>query len=224
MLWVLLGIIVVLFMYLHCPREGFSLLGREIVNISPFFGENTCKPDEELSLGLCYPKCKSAYHGTMTICTADSRSIGVGVPVLLEPCDKPGRKAHNLPDLPFPDHGDYNNDGLTCRQPLSGGECNTHCDGNWSWSDGGFCHTHCNPIRGGNVVGRLNSGGICPDDHPEKIDGLCYKKCPPPEDPNLKNHMPGMPYLCYGGGPITYDRGPGKIPSLARIGGKYPIF
>jgi hypothetical protein len=91
-------------------------------------------------------------------------NIGVGVPVELEPC----------PD-------GWSNDGLICRKPLG---WNDHCVywglGNWSG-----CAT------GGDLVGRLNHGGVCPADHPEKIDGLCYRKCKPGWQ-----HTEGMPYTC----------------------------
>jgi hypothetical protein len=49
---------------------------------------------------------------------------------------------------------------------------------------------------------------------------MCYGRCPK----NLPNHMPGMPYLCYIGGDLSYGRGVGKIPSLARVVGKYTVF
>ena len=226
MLWFLVGVILVLFLFVnqhHLEREGFLSLpnflgGSEIMNINPLFGDNTCQPSEEMDAGLCYTKCNAGYHGIGPVCWADTDKINIGVPVLLEPCDKGGRKSHNLPELPFPDHGDYKDDGLTCRQPLTGGDCSTHCDGNWNWNDGGFCHTHCNPIRGGNVVGRLNNGGICPDDHPDKVDGMCYPKC---TDPTKTKHYPGMPYLCYVGGNTSYGRGVGKVPYMVRIAGKY---
>jgi hypothetical protein len=49
--------------------------------------------------------------------------------------------------------------------------------------------------------------------HPEKVDGLCYKKCPK----EFPVRMAGFPYLCYKGGPILYDRGVGKIPCTLRL-------
>ena len=49
--------------------------------------------------------------------------------------------------------------------------------------------------------------GNCPSDR-EKIDGLCYKKCPEGWE-----HVPGMPYNCrLGGAPGPYGRGVGTIP------------
>jgi hypothetical protein len=59
-----------------------------------------------------------------------------------------------------------------------------------------------------------------PDDkHVDRIDGLCYKKCPA----DKPNHIPGMPYLCYKGGDLSYDRGVGMIPPLFRVFNKYGI-
>jgi hypothetical protein len=48
---------------------------------------------------------------------------------------------------------------------------------------------------------------------------LCYKKCPP----DKPHHIPGLPYLCYKGGPLLYDRGVGSAPALFRLLGKYPV-
>jgi hypothetical protein len=70
----------------------------------------------------------------------------------------------------------WTNDGLTCREPIS---CAEGLD---------FFSEGCS---GGNVIGRLDGGGKCPADHPEKIDGLCYKSCP-----DGYTHTEGMPYTC----------------------------
>lgn len=49
--------------------------------------------------------------------------------------------------------------------------------------------------------------GNCPSDR-EKVDGLCYKKCP-----DGWEHVPGMPYNCrLIGSPGPYGRGVGTIP------------
>jgi hypothetical protein len=55
--------------------------------------------------------------------------------------------------------------------------------------------------------------------HVERIDGLCYKKCPS----DYPYHVPGMPYLCYKGGDLSYDRGGGLVPALYRFFGKYTL-
>ena len=200
----LLLAVVVLLIFFNVRREHFSLFGKEIVNISPF--EETCRPDQEMDAGLCYPKCKTGYHGVGPVCWADSENIGIGTVIGLEDCPN-----------------GWFTEGLICREPITGGGCSTHCDGNWNSSDGGFCHTHCDPIVGGRLKGRLDNGGVCPGpqggDKPDRVDGMCYGKCPK----NLPNHMPGMPYLCYIGGDLSYGRGVGKIPSLARIVGKYTV-
>lgn len=191
-----------------------ALGGHEVVTFTP----NSCPPGQEEDAGLCYPRCRSGYHGVGPVCWADSHNRGVGVPVQLEACNNPERKRQNVDELPS--SVGWFTEGLICREPITGGGCNTHCDGNWSWSDGGFCHTHCEPIVGGRLVGRLDHGGVCPDDHPDKKDGLCYNKCPK----DKPNTIPGMPYLCYVGGDLSYGRGVGKVPSLARVINKYTIF
>jgi hypothetical protein len=190
LLYILLGVIVVIYSFLTA-REHFSIAGQEIITFTP----DTCDPSQDLDTGLCYIKCKHGYHGVGPVCWADSKNIGVGTPVGLEPC----------PD-------GWHNDGLICREPIgchSIGDC--------------FLHGKCG-CWGGRLQGRLNHGGICPgpgggDDHTERIDGLCYKKCPK----ELPNHIPGMPYLCYIGGDLSYGRGVGSAPYLTRLFGKYPF-
>jgi hypothetical protein len=204
MLWLLLGAIILLLTYFNLTREHFlSAFGYEIVNIS-IFGDDTCKPGEENDAGLCYPKCKNGYRGVGPVCWAKSENVGIGTVIGLEDCPK----------------GWYT-EGLICREPITGGGCNTHCDGNWNSSDGGFCHTHCDPIVGGRLKGRLDNGGVCPGpqggNYNDRVDGMCYRKCPK----ELPHHIPGMPYLCYIGGDLAYGRGVGKIPHMIRLANKY---
>lgn len=186
--------------------------GLEIFSTTP----NTCPPEKpELDAGLCYKRCNSGYHGVGPVCWADSRSVGVGRPVGLEPCP-----------------AGWSNDGLICREPLRWNSCKFRGLFKECW--GG--------LEGGRLKGRLNSGGICdwPQDrgnlpghlvdksdpknykatHPDKVAGLCYKKCPP----ELPARIPGMPYLCYKGGPLSYGRGVGAVPSILRIGRKFNPF
>jgi hypothetical protein len=186
--------------------------GLEIFSTTP----NTCPPEKpELDAGLCYKRCNSGFHGVGPVCWADSQSVGVGRPVGLEPCP-----------------AGWSNDGLICREPLRWNSCKFRGLFKECW--GG--------LEGGRLKGRLNSGGICdwPQDrgnlpghlvdksdpknykatHPDKVDGLCYKKCPP----ELPARIPGMPYLCYKGGPLSYGRGVGAVPSLLRIGRKFNPF
>lgn len=169
-----------------------SVGGQEIGSITPF----TCpenKPD--LDAGLCYVKCRNGYRGVGPVCWAITQSIGIGTVVGLEPC----------PD-------GWNNDGLTCREPISCrsiGDC--------------FSGKGCG-CKGGKIKGRLDNGGVCPgpggDQYKDKVDGLCYKQCPK----NLPYHLPGMPYLCYIGGDLSYGRGVGQVPSWVRALGKYTFF
>ena len=186
--------------------------GLEIFSTTP----NTCPRDKpELDAGLCYKRCNPGFHGVGPVCWADSKSVGVGVPVGLEPCP-----------------AGWTNDGLICREPLKWNSCKFRGLFKECW--GG--------LEGGRLKGRLNSGGICdwPQDrgnlpghlvdksdpknykatHPDKVDGLCYKTCPP----ELPARIPGMPYLCYKGGPLSYGRGVGAVPSLLRIGRRFNPF
>jgi hypothetical protein len=235
----LIAFIVILFAILQA-REHFGLVvgGKEVGYVSTdtktdkgyeIFSTypNTCPPDKnDLDAGLCYPRCKSGFHGVGPVCWADTVSVGVGIPVGLNPCP-PG----------------WNNDGLICREPIWN-DC--------SWKALGVCW---GKLRGGRLRGRLNpycpekrrrggdgfdtaddqcvqnpkfpnsprfekTMGVCEgagalsDDHPDYIAGLCYKSCPK----NLPKHLPGMPYLCYKGDGLSYGRGVGKVPSILRLG------
>ena len=145
---------------------------------SPAKPLDTCNSNEEKSGALCYPKCPNGMRGEGPVCWANTTGIGVGTPVQLESCP-PG----------------WNNDGLTCREPIG-------CCGDRDWFGNCYAWNLC----GGKVVGRLNSGGTCPADR-HKIDGLCYKRCPPGMD-----HVPGMPYNCKQAGvPLSQGRGAGTV-------------
>lgn len=119
-----------------------------------------CEPGEDENAGLCYPACDPGYTGRGPICWTNEIGVGVGV---LKDCP-PG----------------YNNDGLICREPLRGG--NLECSGDPRkpvWESG---HQECRsvPLTGGTLIGRMNKDWRlnCPGDHPEEIDGLCYRPCP----------------------------------------------
>ena len=84
----------------------------------------------------------------------------------------------------------WSNDGLICREPIS---CASGLD---------FFKYGCS---GGRLVGRLNNGGTCGADR-EKIDGLCYNRCPAGWE-----HVAGMPYNCKKSGvPLSEGRGAGS--------------
>lgn len=225
-MWALLLVLIVVLFLLRKTRERFGLVfgtgkwgfttntdteeGREVFSMYPF----TCTaPKADLQAGLCYEKCRAGYFGVGPLCLAKTEDVGIGKPIGLEPC----------PD-------GWANDGLTCREPI-------RCASGWDFFSEG--------CSGGNVIGRLDNGGICdwpknpdklPDhlketvrvrdplskrmvnkvvaSHPDRIDGLCYRKCPK----ELPKHVPAMPYLCYRGGDLTYSRGIGSIPPPLRIG------
>lgn len=212
MLALLLVLIVVLVVALQA-REHFALIvgtrggydttgkatdGVEIFNTTP----DTCPPDRsDLDAGLCYTPCRAGYNGVGPVCWAESRNVGVGKPVGLEPCPK-----------------GWNNDGLICREPI-------RCASGWAFFTEG--------CSGGRLRGRLNNGGVCdwPQDrnelpgwlrdggHPVYKDGLCYKPCPK----EYPERIPGMPYLCYKGGPLSYGRGVGRVPALFRFFRTYTL-
>jgi hypothetical protein len=213
-MYALLLVLIVLLFTMLKAREHFGLIvggndwfsfdtsrtdGTEVVSLYP----NTCpghKP--ELDAGLCYERCRTGYNGVGPVCWAQSVNVGVGKPVGLEPC----------PD-------GWVNDGLICREPIRCGK------GLKFFTEG---------CSGGRLRGRLDGGGICdwPQDrsklpawlrdgrHPDKKDGLCYKRCP--KDKPVR--IPGMPYLCYIGGSLSYGRGVGSVPSMLRFNRSYTLF
>jgi hypothetical protein len=169
--------------------------GKEIASLTPF----SCPPEKsDLDAGLCYQKCKTGYHGVGPVCWIDTFNRGIGTPVGLEPCPS-----------------GWNNDGLICREPVRWeNRCVYWGLGNWSGC-----------AKGGALRGRLNNGGMCPNTDPggpaentERVDGLCYKKCPPDKPEYIK----GMPYLCAKMDRIdSYGRGVGTVPPVFRLLEKY---
>lgn len=169
---------------------------------------DTCPAGFDNDAGLCYPACEAGFKGVGPVCWAQTESIGIGKPIGLEPCP-----------------AGWSNDGLICRERLWWNSCRFRVFGGCL---GG--------LSGGRLKGRLDSGGICdwPSDrgelpkwlldtrdpknykatHPERIDGLCYKRCPP----DKPNHVPGMPYLCMKGDRLSYGRGVGKVPPIFAFG------
>jgi len=191
--------------------------GYEVFNMFP----NTCPPDRpDKDAGLCYPRCRQGFHGVGPVCWADSVGVGVGVPVGLNPC----------PD-------GWNNDGLTCREniyndcswqglfdecwgKLSGGKIvgrlNPYCPKKHRIAGDGYdtSDNHCKIEK---TRGVCEGPGSTTDDHPDYVNGLCYRKCPA----DLPARIPGMPYLCYKGEGLSYGRGVGRIPSVVRIANTY---
>lgn len=169
---------------------------------------DTCPPGHDYDAGLCYPACEAGFNGIGPVCWAQTKSIGVGVPVGLEPCP-----------------AGWTNDGLTCREPIqcgSGWEFFTK--GCWGGkvrgrlNGGGICDW---PSDRGNLPGHLVDKSDSKNykaTHPDRVDGLCYKRCPA----DKPNHVPGMPYLCMKGDKLSYGRGVGKVPPIFGFGDDSP--
>jgi hypothetical protein len=162
--------------------------GYEIYSATP----NTCpRTHPELQDGLCYTRCRESYNGRGPLCEAQSQGVGVGIPIELEPC----------PD-------GWHTEGLICREPIRN-DCSLR----------GLFRECWGRLVGGNLKGRLDGGGICGNrngptrDHPDRVNGLCYRKCPA----DKPHRIPGMPYLCYAGGDLVYGRGVGLIPKLVTV-------
>ena len=206
--WAIVTTSIVILIVMWCTGT-VNIGGTEVVTFAP----HTCIGDhDQEEAGLCYKKCRDGFHGSATSCYANSVEIGVGTVVGLESCPN-----------------GWTNMGLTCSR------WNNECH-RWGTDIIGHWWTGC-----AETIGRLDHGGQCPgpqdfsgnydneirnwkdtgdsDKHTEKIDGLCYKKCPA----DYPVHIPGMPYLCYKGGELSYDRGVGVPPHMLRLLGKYPV-
>jgi hypothetical protein len=202
---VLLGIIVLLIIYLfsrdYMPTEHFF-----IPDVPGYLDwtPNTCPKNKELDGALCYNKCKPGFHGIGPICWMNVENVGIG---------RPMRPTKQCP-------AGWRTDPITCVEPITGGNCNTHCDGNWSWSDGGFCHTKCEPIVGGNITTRLECSST-----EDEWAGLCYSKCP-----DKMFRVFSQPYNCthepIGAGEehkMSYARDAGSLPNLVKIMNRWTL-
>ena len=129
---------------------------------------NKCEPDQEEDGGLCYPRCDGGYKGVGPVCWTENVNIGVGV---LRGCP-PG----------------WQDDGaLICKEPSSR-ICGDDCGKGWDKCRRrglfneclGGCPESCSTVYLGAWVGKFNNDSrlTCPADHPELIDGLCYRACP----------------------------------------------
>jgi hypothetical protein len=231
--------IVVIFLLIAWWIGSLSLGGTEILNTTP----NTCAGDYgSLEAGMCYKKCKDGYHGAATMCVADTFNIGVGTVVGLEPCRDGYRNEGLLCSSVRGDGCAWKLFGA-CMPGIvgdvygrldHGGVCPGPQDFQGNYDDEYKKWKRANdkpdpvvdPATGqvesldaANKAGHKTCADISEvgtDKHTDKIDGMCYKPCPPGQQ-----HVPGMPYLCYRGGDLTYDRGIGHAPSLFRFFGKY---
>ena len=152
---------------------------------------------------LAYPACKAGYNGVLDRCWASIQKVNT---------------VGRIPDKAGCPNG-WRDDGTSCWDDVKttgggcrGGGCHTDC----SW--GGWmntvlnCSTSCEPVTCDPIV-TTGSGTIkmtlfdrqsCGWDE-DKIDGLCYKKCPAGME-----HVPGAPYDCRTIGDISYSRGAGE--------------
>lgn len=153
---------------------------------------DTCPCEKpEYDAGLCYERCEQGYHGVGPVCWADTADIGVGRVMLPESCEESGM-------------GGWTDTGLLCSR------WNSKCV-YWDWGLLGGYWTGCAETGAKRLSCKRYDGKF-----PDQIAGLCYRKCPP----ELPNHVPGMPYLCFKGTRgLSYGRGVGDVPSIIKFGG-----
>lgn len=215
--WGVFVLVLVLLIILICFSSSVSDINVFGYNL---FGMSKCPTDApDKNGGLCYKECDPGYHGVGPVCWADTVSRGYGTPVGLAPCRE-----------------GYRTEGLVCSSVRwNGCKYNTIIG-----CIGGF---------DGDFYGRLDDGGVCPGPsdfggdliafdgnynnyihstdpkkednvHPEKTDGMCYKKCPK----DGWTHVNGIPDLCVrtkpgtnDAIPISYGRGAGVIPHWIKL-------
>lgn len=201
MLYALLVALIAILYGLVCMKETFVLKygnpfdDEDLVSTDPnakgtrLFGitPDTCPCEKpELDSGLCYEKCEDGYHGVGPVCWADTESIGIGKVLLLKSCKDSG-------------YDGWTNTGLLCNEPIRFNRC--------KWKVWGLCIPG---LEGGRVRTRRLSCSGYDGRYPDKIDSLCYAKCP-----EGMRHVPGMPYLCFKGNRgLSYGRGVGEVPSI----------
>ena len=248
--WVLFWIVVtfgLIFLIIGFFIAPLKLFGIELMTTTP----NTCVGDYGSSEGgLCYKNCNPGYHGFGVRCYADTVGIGIGKVIGLEPCPENTDGQGNWTNLGLtcsrwkrecvkwgPLFGATWWTGCveTVGRLDKGGLCPGPQDfsGNYDDEIKKWKKSYdkpdpiIDPTTGkmetaveANAAGHKTCADITQvgtDKNTERIDGLCYKKCPS----DYPEHVPGMPYLCYKGGELSYHRGGGLIPSLYRFFGKY---
>jgi hypothetical protein len=237
--WAFLTLFIV-FLVVAWYISPVKLFGIEIMSTTP----NTCVGQKSsLEAGLCYNNCKPGFHGALTGCYADSVNVGTGTVVGLEPCTGDYRPEGLLCSSVRWNSCKWKTiigciggfDGNVYGRLDSGGVCPGPQDfgGNFDGEYKEWKRMHDKPDptidpttklpetdEEAAAAGHKTSGDIAAlgtDKHTKKVDGMCYKECPP----EYPERIPGMPYLCYKGGPLSYDRGVGDIPRLFRLFGKY---
>jgi hypothetical protein len=211
--------------------------GTELLSTYP----NTCPPDKtDLDAALCYPKCKPGFHGVGPVCWADTQNVGVGIPIGLNPCPDGWSNDGLICREPIWNDCSWRALGV-CWGRLRGGKLlgrlNNFCpapfrkagngydtgDGDCVWPTDvtvfpKFMRQYAIRKRGQQypkTMGICSGPGSLSPDHIEYVAGLCYKPC---TDPELRERVPGMPYLCYKGEGLSYGRGVGSVPSVFRVG------
>ena len=153
-----------------------------------------CPAGMERHGALCYPTCKAGYNGVLDRCWASIQKLNI---------------AGRIPDKRPCGAGEHD-DGTSCHR-VTGRVCGDDCSKGWDSCRRrgllgecyGGCRESCSPVLGG-IVATAFDRYVCGADE-DKIDGLCYKKCPAGME-----HVPGAPYDCRTKGDISYSRGAGE--------------
>ena len=240
--WVIFWLVVcngIIILVLAWWMGPLSFGGVEIMTSSP----NTCVGERgSLEGGLCYKNCREGYHGFGVRCYVNTVNNGEGTVIGLEPC-RDGYRTEGLlcssvrgdgcawklfgacmPGIVGDVYGRLDHGGV-CPGPQDfGGDF----DGEYKrWKAANDKpNPTIDPATGKmESLAAANKAGhkTCDDisqvgtgKHTDKIDGMCYRPCP-----DGLQHVPGMPYLCFNGGELSYDRGGGTPPPLYRFFGKY---
>ena len=251
--WVIFWILVlnfVVILFIAWWMSPITFFGTEVLSAAPNSCIGT-EPGQFGSLegGLCYPNCKKGYHGLGVRCYADTVNIGPGTVIGLEPCPDGWTTTflmcfepinwcgkNPMPGICLPTGGRAIGRAIpgVCPGPQDFGNGEIRVDGKW---DNDYKQWKASNDKGDpafdpvtNEVESIDSATKsghkqCADvaattgKHTERIDGMCYKKCPA----DKPEHVPGMPYLCYKGGDLSYPRDAGRVPPAFRLLNRYAI-
>jgi len=181
----------------------FSMLGPNLC-----FTTQSCPPGMVEDGGLCYPPCDGGYSGAGPLCWSNYTSIGVGV---LKGCPAGWDDAGLICGLNTKTNGAGTAKNRRCwGDPWKPLWQSGHQECAWECPSGkndvsGLCYnpcpagyhyphtalgdlgTFCEPDGGIQAIGKFNNDArlTCPSDHPDDIDGLCYKQC---------DKVGGLPY------------------------------
>ncbi len=178
----------------------------EIISTFP----DACPPHRsENGWGFCYRPCPGGYRREGAICVLETHDRGVGRAVGLEPCHPGWTNAGLICVEPIKCGEGWNffkegcSGGRWQGRLNGGGICDYPSDlmqlPNWlrEFKDDAIVYKGTNREVPEELIGttepeKMERKRILVASHPDKKDGLCYRRCPK----DKPHTVPGMPFLC----------------------------